>query len=276
MGGKKWAQDIQLAALKRLATGYDNLLGHKRGIVILGYHRVGRRTSARVDLPESLFDEQIARLATAPGATDLDNALALLTNGPPDEPDPVVVTFDDGTSDFVEVALPVLVRYRVPATLYVATEFIETGRVFPGNGVPASWTALADAVSTGLVTVGSHTHTHALLDRISERAAGEELDRSIGLIGERLGIEARHFAYPKAVLGTTEAQRQVRSRFATAALAGTRPNAYGSTDPHRLNRSPVQVEDGLHYFERKVQGGMRLEDDIRRLANRRRFASKTS
>jgi hypothetical protein len=73
-----------------------------------------------------------------------------------------------------------------------------------------------------------------------------------------------------------QAQQQVRSQFASAALAGTRPNLYQRTDPWRLNRSPIQLEDGLRYFERKVRGGMRLEDDLRRLASRRRFASAAS
>lgn len=276
VGHGTWAQGIQLSALKLLAAGYDRTRPDKRGIVILGYHRVGRRTAVRVDLPESLFEQQISLLAEGPGVIDVDSGLAYLLDSPSAAEDPVVVTFDDGTRDFVEVALPILVRYRVPATLYVATEFIETGRPFPNEGSPASWSALGDAVSTGLITIGSHTHSHALLDRVSERVAVDELDRSIDLIGERLGVRARHFAYPKAILGSVQAQQQVRSRFASAALAGTRPNLYQRTDPWRLNRSPIQLEDGLRYFERKVRGGMRLEDDLRRLASRRRYASAAS
>jgi peptidoglycan/xylan/chitin deacetylase (PgdA/CDA1 family) len=188
----------------------------------------------------------------------------------------VVVTFDDGTPDFVEEALPILVRHRVPATLYLATDFVERGRPFPGSGAPLSWSALADAVSTGLVTVGSHTHTHALLDRVPATEVDGELDRSIGLIGERLGVECRHFAYPKALAPTPAADRAVRARFASAALAGTRANIYGRTDPYRLARSPVQVDDGLGFFARKVDGGMRMEDDLRRLVNRRRLAGATT
>jgi peptidoglycan/xylan/chitin deacetylase (PgdA/CDA1 family) len=264
---------IALSAVKMLAAGYDRLHPHRRGIVVLGYHRTGRRTSVRVDLPEWLFEEQIARLAAGPGVIGIDGALAALSDPAPTEPDPVVVTFDDGTRDFTDVALPILVRHRVPATLYVATDFIETGRSFPNDGKPASWAALADALSTGLVTIGSHTHSHTLLDRITEGEVIEELDRSIGLIGDRLGVEALHFAYPKALGGSPHAEWQVRSRFKSAALAGTRPNPYERTDPHRLNRSPIQLEDGLDYFERKARGGMRLEDDLRRLASRRRFAS---
>ncbi len=263
-------------ALKRAAAAHDMVRRPQSGLVILCYHRVGRRTTSRVDLPGSLFEEQVARLVAGPGVVDLDGALTALAGPPPSGPSAVVITFDDGTADFVEEALPILVRHQVPATLYVATDFVERGRPFPGNGTPLSWSALADAVSTGLVTVGSHTDTHALLDRLPVDAVDAELDRSISLIGERLGVECRHFAYPKALAPTPAADRAVRARFDSAALAGTRANPYGGTDPYRLARSPVQVDDGLDYFDRKVGGGMRMEDDLRRLVNRRRFAGATT
>jgi peptidoglycan/xylan/chitin deacetylase (PgdA/CDA1 family) len=276
VGRSSAAQRAGLGALKRAAAFHDLVRRPQRGIVVLCYHRVGRHTTSRVDLPGWLFEEQVARLVAGPGVDDLDGALAALAGPPPSEPDPVVITFDDGTADFVEEALPILVRHRVPATLYVATDFVERGRPFPGGGAPLSWSALSDAVSTGLVTVGSHTHTHALLDRLPAGAVDGELDRSIALIGDRVGVESRHFAYPKALAGSPAADRAVRARFASAALAGTRANPYGATDPYRLARSPVQVDDGLAFFARKVEGGMRVEDDVRRLVNRRRHAGTTT
>ena len=270
-------QRAGVKGLKWTAAAYDGIHPRRRGITVLTYHRVGRRTSVRVDLPDWLFEEQMERLSSGPGVTDLDSALNALAGGEvPDGPDPVVVTFDDGTADFVDVSLPILVRRRIPVTIYVSTDFVETGKSFPGEGQPVSWTGLADAVSTGLVTIGSHTHSHALLDRLPVEALPGELDRSIGLIGDRLGVRAAHFAYPKSLVGSAGAQQAVRARFASAALAGTRPNLYGRTDPYRLARSPVQVDDGLGFFERKVRGGMRLEDNMRALASRWRFAHVSS
>src|SRR5439155_10614918 len=102
----------------------------------------------------------------------------------------VVITFDDGTSDFVDVALPILARHNVCATLYAATSFIEGGVDLPDGGRPVSWSALRDACATQLVDVGSHTHRHLLLDRIGPAEVADELDRSAGLIGERLGRPA--------------------------------------------------------------------------------------
>jgi peptidoglycan/xylan/chitin deacetylase (PgdA/CDA1 family) len=130
---------------------------------------------------------------------------------------------------------------------------------------------LRDIVGTGLVAVGSHTHSHALLDRLPAGQVEDELDRSVKLIEDNLGVTPRHFAYPKALLGSPAAQAAVRSRFRSAAVAGTRANPYGRTDPYRLRRSPIQVADGMRWFRHKARGGMALEDDVRRLANRRRY-----
>jgi hypothetical protein len=115
-----------------------------------------------------------------------------------------------------------------------------------------------------------------LLDRLPATDVDAELDRSIALITEEIGRAPRDFAYPKAVLGSAVAERAVRARFRSAAVAGTRPNAYGDSDVYRLRRSPVQVSDGQRWFERKARGGMAFEDELRQRLNRHRYAGATT
>jgi peptidoglycan/xylan/chitin deacetylase (PgdA/CDA1 family) len=260
------------AHLVKLAAAATDPLRAADGLVVLIYHRVGGGSASAVDLARSVFTEQMEELAATSEVVSLDSGLDLLGTGarPPGR-GRVVITFDDGTRDFAEEAFPVLERLGLPVTLYVATDFVERAQPFPPAAPPLSWPALADTLGSGLVTVGSHTHTHALLDRLDADRVGDELDRSIALIEDRLGVTPRHFAYPKALLGSPGAQAAVRARFASAAVAGTRPNRYGCADPYRLHRSPVQVGDGMRWFRRKAAGGMALEDDLRRVVNRRRY-----
>jgi peptidoglycan/xylan/chitin deacetylase (PgdA/CDA1 family) len=42
----------------------------------------------------------------------------------------VAITFDDGYRNNVDVALPILKKYRLPATIYLATSFLDGGRMF--------------------------------------------------------------------------------------------------------------------------------------------------
>ncbi|MEZ5168924.1 MAG: polysaccharide deacetylase family protein [Acidimicrobiales bacterium] len=256
--------------VKVAAGSLDVIRRPAEGLVVLIYHRVGGRTGVRVDLPGPVFREQMAWLEESGSVVSLDEAVEGLRRGV-DLRGRVAVTFDDGTADFHDDALPVLVEHRIPATLFVATAHVDEQLAFPDDGRPATWAALDDALSTGLVTIGSHTHTHALLDRLPEARIAEELDRSTDLIGARLGVAARHFAYPKALRPSAAAEAAVRARFESAAIAGTRANPAGA-DVHLLARTPVQTTDTARWFARKVRGGMGLEDDLRRVANRRRYA----
>jgi len=249
------------------------------GVVVLAYHRVGGRTPSAVDLPRQLFARQMSHVASRADVLALDAAARLLTPPADDRITPsrqVVLTFDDGTADFVDEVLPMLVKYQLPATLFVATSFIDDQKLFPEDGVPLSWNALRECASTGLVDVGAHTHSHRLLDRADEMTIDLELDVSNARIEDELGVTPHHFAYPKAVAGNAYADLAVRRRYLTASVAGTRPNVVGRTDPWRLHRSPIQTADGLDGFLLKVDGGMRLEDDLRRAANRFRYRGKTS
>jgi peptidoglycan/xylan/chitin deacetylase (PgdA/CDA1 family) len=261
-----------LQAVKASAAAADMIRRPPTGVVVLLYHRVGGRSGIEVDLPVSLFAEQMELLSRERRTVPLDEAVAALASVEPPERDPVVVTFDDGTADFADEAVPVLERFGIPATIYLATDHIERGTPFPNQGTPLSWSALRDTLSTGLVTVGSHTHTHRILARAGADEVADELDRSRSLIEERLGVPADHFAYPKAVPGSAIAEAAVRDRFRSAAIGGTRPNAYGSADVHRLTRSAIQSSDGLRWFRRKLDGGMSLEGTLRSLMNRRRYA----
>lgn len=272
-GGRRAVRQLVKAA----AAASDGAPRPGGGVVVLLYHRVGTGCGLELDLEESVFDRQMSTLAAAHDVVAYDDAVdAMCDPSPSSNVDAVAVTFDDGTSDFVDTALPILLRHRVPAVLFVATAFVEERRPFPGGGTPVSWAGLADALTTGLVTVGSHTHRHRLLDRLAPAEVADELDRSIALVEDRLGVTPRHFAYPKAVAGGAACEDEVRRRFASAALAGTRANRPGATDPYRLARSPIQASDGMRWFTRKLAGGMEMEDRLRQVLNRRRYAGMTT
>jgi peptidoglycan/xylan/chitin deacetylase (PgdA/CDA1 family) len=278
--------------VQRLSLMADSMSSPPPGVTILIYHRVGGGSDSAVDLDAEQFDAQLAHLAEHHRVLGLDDAVAELTAGVTEgwgastSPEaegmtgaatgsatrrPVVITFDDGTSDFTDVVVPALEHHELPATLYAATSFIDEGTDFPWGAPPADWASLRESAATGLVTIGSHTHTHGLLDRLDDAALDDDLDRSIDLIGEHIGERPRHFAYPKAVPGSAAAEIAVRRRFETAALARNRVNRPQRTDLHRLWRTPVKRTDTPEIFAARAAGGLRLEGELRALAARARY-----
>jgi glycosyltransferase involved in cell wall biosynthesis len=175
-----------------------------------------------------------------------------------------VLTFDDGFDDVYDNAFPLLKQRRLPFTLYLTTGPIETGEPldsrFPGAR-PLTWGHINEMVSSGLVTVGAHTHTHADLTTASPEVIADELDTSNGLIEERTGVGARHFTYPWGWWSPT-ADPLVRERYASATTGGG--GAFTTTaDVYRIPRIPIQKSDGMVFFRRKLLTGLRMEDIVR-------------
>lgn len=256
--------------VKRAALAADRLLPTPSGVVTLIYHRVGGGTDSSIDLPIAEFDRQMAWLSANRTVVSLQTAVGAVRRGDHRIDGSVVVTFDDGTADFCDHAVPVLLEHGVPATLFAETSPISTGNRMASGLAPTSWSALRDAVATGLVTVESHTHTHRVLRDVDAASAADELDRSIDAISTELGIPPRHFAYPKAVAGSTDARAEVAARFESAAIGGGRPMKAGG-DVQAWPRTPVQRTDSFEMFQRKAQGGMWLEGVARSAAAQVRY-----
>lgn len=232
------AVDLARKAVKGAALPVGMLHPMKRGdLSILLYHCVGEGR-AQIEMPGALFERQMAALAADGGARSLDEGLA--RGG-------VVVTFDDGTPDFHAAVLPALARYRIPALIYLAT-----GQIGAGPNT-LSWSQVADAASTGLVTVGAHTHGHVDLSHAGRQEADDEMRRSKDLVEDRLGTPCTHFAFPWAV-ASTEALAVARTLFTSSALDAWRTNRRASLDLHRLGRTPVLRSDGVAFFRAKARG----------------------
>jgi peptidoglycan/xylan/chitin deacetylase (PgdA/CDA1 family) len=154
----------------------------------------------------------------------------------------VVLTFDDAFLNFRTRAFPILERLGLPATLYVPTGFVEGEIAGPLRGAetlpPMSWEGLRDLASTGIVTLGSHGHSHTDLPLLSPEAVAEELRRSRDLLAERTGVDPEHFAYPRAA-GELADDAPVREAYASATLAGGRLNRPGF-DRWRISRIPLR------------------------------------
>ena len=229
-------------------------------VVVLLYHRVGAG-DREIDLAADVFDRQMARLAASGDARTLDEVLS------PEGPGGIVVSVDDGLSDFHRFVLPILQRHGVPAILYLATGLVADG---PGDAAPGpealTWNELREAVETGLVTIGAHTHNHADLSAATADEAREEMRRSKELIEDRLGVACRHFAYPWAV-SSPAAERAAKELFDSAALRWC-TNRAGRLDPYRLGRTPVLRSDGSFFFRAKLTARLEKEALIYRILRR--------
>jgi peptidoglycan/xylan/chitin deacetylase (PgdA/CDA1 family) len=228
---------------------------------LLIYHQVGTDHGHQMEVDEAHFARHLTWLERERELVDLDTAISRWEE--PGSDRLVVITFDDGYRDVYTTAFPVLRARGVPFVLYVSTGLVGVSsvtRAFAGD--PLSWDHLAEMVSTGLVTVGAHTHSHPDMRGITVPQAEEELERSDGIIEANVGVTPEHFAYPYGFWSET-ADELVRGRYATAVLGGT-PRHSARLDPHLIHRYPVQKSDGDLFFRARVRRGLKLEEAVRR------------
>ena len=115
----------------------------------------------------------------------------------------VVLTFDDGTSDFLEHALPILQEFRFTATIFAVAGMVGGQREWkslPGQPplapVPLmSATELRTLHEMGF-TIGSHTVSHRPLIGLNIEEADKEITDSRAILTNMLGVAINWFAYP--------------------------------------------------------------------------------
>jgi peptidoglycan/xylan/chitin deacetylase (PgdA/CDA1 family) len=124
-----------LGVARRASSSWD--LDRQRGIhfrrasrpklAILCYHRVGTRGVPLYSaLPPEVFDEQMHYLKKRYRMLSVAHLCDEVAQPRSKEP-AVAVTFDDGYGDLARYAFPILQKYQIPATIFLAVEAIESG-----------------------------------------------------------------------------------------------------------------------------------------------------
>jgi peptidoglycan/xylan/chitin deacetylase (PgdA/CDA1 family) len=110
-----------------------NAVTRARGqqFLILTYHRVNDEANplSIEAIPVSVFERQMRYLAMHCRVVLLEELLICLYDRRPVPGNAVAVTFDDGYRDNYTHAFPILRRYGLPATVFLATGCIDTGEL---------------------------------------------------------------------------------------------------------------------------------------------------
>jgi peptidoglycan/xylan/chitin deacetylase (PgdA/CDA1 family) len=147
----------------------------------------------RLDLSvtPAAFDAQMAYLAQEGyHPIRLSDLSDYLLNGKPLPTKPIVLTFDDGYADNYENALPILKKYKFPATFFIIAQFADDKR--PGY---MNWDQIEDLAINGM-EVGSHSLDHIDLYRKPRATQVTEIDGSKAMIEARIGTPVTSFCYP--------------------------------------------------------------------------------
>jgi len=238
---------------------------------VLTFHRVApeapNATPLTWNVSPELFERQLAgllRLGFQPWS--LRRLLSALADGRDLPQRSFAVTFDDGYANVHNYAWPILHKLKIPATVFLATNYVGQDSPFPFDDwsdkgradVPAdrwrplSVTQVAAMLADPLIEFGSHTHTHR--DYRGDPAGfARDLGESIAFLRSKFGITAPAFAFPFGA--SDEAMIEVvRRAGASCAFGGRFMLTRKDADPFRLGRFNVEEFETSKTLSLKLDG----------------------
>jgi len=261
------------------------------GVRCLTYHSIvpdARDDPEQLTTPLGLFDEQIAFLAANGYYVEAaSQVVARLARGESPAPKTVTLAFDDGFADSYHLALPVLEKYRFPATVFLVTAALDGERApAPGfrDGEWLTWAQAREMQAGGLIDFGCHSATHRKLRGLGAEALRAETEGAKRRLENGLGRAVELFAYPFGSYGSWDAA--ARRAVERAGFLGAFTTVFGvntpSTDRFLLRRSRISWCDEIPEFARMLRGaydwyafaqllqatGVRLSRDRVRVAGR--------
>jgi len=153
---------------------------------ILIYHRVLPAPDLLLheEVDAALFDWQMRLTKECFCVLPLDEGIDRMERGTL-PPRALAITFDDGYADNVTVALPILQRYGLQATFFIATDFLDGGRMWNDSIIETFRRASGNLLDLDHLNLGRHpiattkerrTATDAVIAEIKYRPTDARLD----------------------------------------------------------------------------------------------------
>ena len=163
-------------------------------IPVLSYHSINNNNSP-ISLKINFFENQLKYLKKK-GYKNIDfNEIEKKENKT------IIITFDDGYKDIFYNALPILKKYNFKATCFLVTNFIGEFNNWDKKKIDYKKKELMNEkdinewISNGM-SIGSHSHYHSDLTKISEENLFYELDFSKKLLEDKFNNNNNILCYP--------------------------------------------------------------------------------
>jgi peptidoglycan/xylan/chitin deacetylase (PgdA/CDA1 family) len=172
-------------------------------VPVLLYHRLGPVVADSMTIRTSTFAAQLQYLHEhAYTVIPLRRLTDYLTGeAPPPPAKSVVITADDGHQSIYTELFPLIVKYRIPVTLFIYPSAISNA------SYALTWPQLNEMQASGLVDIQSHTYWHpnfkrekAHLDATAyEKLVDSQLQKSKAVLQRKTGKNIDMLAWPYGI-----------------------------------------------------------------------------
>lgn len=217
---------------------------------ILMYHSIDYTSdeSSRMFVSPDIFTKQMKYLHDKRyNVVSLQEAVSYIKERKRPPKHTVAITLDDGYKNNYKYVYPVLKKYNIPATIFVATDLI-------GNDPFLDWEEIKDMSSSGIVNIESHTKSHKWLTSLGAKDLKEEMAGSKKIIEEALRKKVSYVCYPMG--GYNERVKRAAKDAGYEAGFATKPKRISSNyDLYEIKRIRISpTANNLFIFWIKLSG----------------------
>nr|WP_246157399.1 polysaccharide deacetylase family protein [Sneathiella litorea] len=170
----------------------------------------------------------------------------------------VLITFDDGYADNLEIAAPILKKYGFTAVVFLVSEMIgRNNSVWPMGDPPELGQLMNEkAIRQWLAEgheIGSHTCSHPDLTTLGNKELTRELEASRDMIEKTFNISCKSLAYPGGDVNERVAAAAEKTGYSLGFSTRSGAN-WKDTSKLRLMRTEVSASDHHALFCLKLKG----------------------
>lgn len=228
-------------------------------IPILMYHSVSDDSQCQ-SVTRANFRKQMKYLASEYEVIPLKKIPEILLGGQKPKEKLAVITFDDGYKDNYDFAFPILREFQLPATIFVATNYIGRDDFNLKYGFPPkemlSWNEIKEMSRNNNVDIGSHTMSHQILSKLSLPEAKEEVGQSKRTLEAHIRQPVQTLSYPNGQITdfTSDIEYLVKELGYSCACSTIWGTFQTSANLFALHRIRVDGNDTLFDFKWKLKG----------------------
>ncbi len=226
---------------------------------ILMYHHISEENSKGLTISVENLEKQLYHLFENGYNTyhfrDLDKLENVISKNN------IILSFDDAYVSQMELAVPLLKKYNLKATIFVPLDFIGKTDEWNTSGLEIMNLEQLKSLDPEIIELGFHSYYHKKYDELSNAEIEADTRRCMEFVSESELNFSQVLAYPYGKFPKDKAGNKIfkdilkNNGIAYGLRIGNRRNDFPFKNPYEIQRIDIKGEYSLLKFRQKIKRG---------------------
>jgi peptidoglycan/xylan/chitin deacetylase (PgdA/CDA1 family) len=237
------------------------LIPAPKGIRVLMYHKVSKGETDFLTVSVSQLESHLKLLQTLGFQyITAQQLLGFYLENKPLPKNPILLTFDDGYLNNLDLAYPILKKHQAKATVFIPTAYVGKTNLWDNGHDPIMTIEQLKNLDPAVFDLALHSHTHRNFNDMPLDEIGEDLERNIAFFKENNMVFTPILAYPYGGRTKGAAFYQLveilkKHSILAAFRIGNGVNSFKIKGLYEFKRIDIRGTDSFDDFKKKVKKG---------------------